>query len=43
MVVVNDRGPFVAGRDLVLSKAAAMALCFSGVVAVRYEFVKALP
>ena len=30
VVVVNDRGPFVAGRDLDLSKAAAYALAMAG-------------
>ncbi len=39
IVVVNDRGPFIAGRDLDLSKAAAEALGFSGVQTVQAEFV----
>ncbi|GAB4274037.1 MAG: hypothetical protein Kow0056_01810 [Coriobacteriia bacterium] len=43
IVVVNDRGPFIAGRDLDLSKAAAFALGFSGVEPVHVEFVEPLP
>ncbi len=39
IVVVNDRGPFIAGRDLDLSKAAAAALGFSGVSTVQAEVV----
>lgn len=39
IVYVNDRGPFIAGRDLDLSKAAAYALGFSGVEPVRVEVV----
>jgi len=39
VVVVTDRGPFVAGRDLDLSKAAAQALGFNGVVTVQAEYV----
>jgi peptidoglycan hydrolase CwlO-like protein len=39
VVVVNDRGPFVAGRDLDLSKAAAAALGFSGVEEVQAQIV----
>jgi len=39
IVYVNDRGPFIAGRDLDLSKAAAYALGFSGVEPVRAEVV----
>ncbi len=39
IVVVNDRGPFIAGRDIDLSKAAATALGFSGVQPVHAEFV----
>jgi len=39
IVVVNDRGPFIAGRDLDLSKAAARALGFSGVEPVHAEIV----
>lgn len=35
VVRINDRGPFVAGRDLDLSKAAADALGFHGVATVR--------
>ncbi len=42
IVVVTDRGPFVAGRDLDLSKAAARLLGFSGVEPVQAEFVEAL-
>lgn len=37
VVRINDRGPFVAGRDLDLSKAAADALGFAGVATVRVE------
>lgn len=37
IVYVNDRGPYVAGRDLDLSKAAAQALGFTGVEAVHVE------
>jgi rare lipoprotein A (peptidoglycan hydrolase) len=40
VVVVTDRGPFIAGRDLDLSKAAAYALGFSGVEPVHAEFVE---
>lgn len=40
VVVVTDRGPFVAGRDLDLSRAAARALGFSGVATVEVEFVE---
>lgn len=43
IVVVNDRGPFIAGRDLDLSKAAARELGFSGVVPVEVEFIEPLP
>lgn len=39
IVYVNDRGPYIAGRDLDLSKAAATALGFSGVASVRVEIV----
>lgn len=39
IVVVNDRGPFIAGRDLDLSKAAAAALGFSGVASVETEII----
>jgi peptidoglycan hydrolase CwlO-like protein len=39
IVYVNDRGPFVAGRDLDLSKAAAQALGISGVERVDAEIV----
>ncbi len=39
IVYVNDRGPFIAGRDVDLSKAAAQALGFSGVASVRAEIV----
>ncbi len=41
IVYVNDRGPFIAGRDLDLSKAAAEALGFSGVQTVQVEVVTA--
>jgi rare lipoprotein A (peptidoglycan hydrolase) len=40
VVVVTDRGPFIAGRDLDLSRAAAQALGFSGVATVEVEFVE---
>lgn len=40
VVVVTDRGPFIAGRDLDLSRAAARALGFSGVATVDVEFVE---
>lgn len=43
IVVITDRGPFVSGRDLDLSKAAAQALGFSGVAQVEAEFVEPLP
>ncbi len=39
IVYVNDRGPYIDGRDLDLSKAAAQALGFSGVSTVQVEFV----
>lgn len=39
IVYVNDRGPYVDGRDLDLSKAAATALGFSGVATVQVEVV----
>lgn len=39
IVYVNDRGPFIAGRDLDLSKAAAQALGFGGVAPVHAEIV----
>lgn len=39
IVYVNDRGPYIAGRDLDLSKAAASALGFSGVASVQVELV----
>ncbi len=41
VVTVTDRGPFIDGRDLDLSKAAAEALGFSGVATVHAEFVTA--
>jgi len=41
IVVVDDRGPFVAGRDLDLSKAAAAALGYSGVATVDAQIVVA--
>jgi rare lipoprotein A len=42
VVLINDRGPFVAGRILDLSRAAAEALgaVVAGVVPVRLEIVK---
>lgn len=43
IVKVNDRGPFIPGRDLDLSKRAAQALGFSGVVKVYFEIVTPLP
>ncbi len=43
VVKVNDRGPFIPGRDLDLSKRAAQALGFSGVVRVEIEIVTPLP
>jgi rare lipoprotein A len=43
IVYVNDRGPFVAGRDLDLSKAAALALGFAGVEQVHAEIVTPAP
>jgi len=42
IVYVNDRGPYIAGRDLDLSKAAAAALGFSGVATVQVEVVTAV-
>lgn len=42
VVVVTDRGPFIDGRDLDLSKAAARQLGFSGVEPVTAEFVEAI-
>ena len=39
IVVVTDRGPFVAGRDLDLSRAAARTLDFWGVARIEAEFV----
>jgi len=43
IVVVTDRGPFIEGRDLDLSKAAARLLGFSGVEPVQAEFVEVVP
>ena len=40
IVVVTDRGPFIAGRDLDLSRAAARALGFSGVERVTAVYVR---
>jgi rare lipoprotein A (peptidoglycan hydrolase) len=40
VVVVNDRGPYISGRDLDLSAAAARALGFWGVESVGVEVVK---
>lgn len=42
IVVVNDRGPFIAGRDLDLSREAARRLGFSGVETVNVEVVEAI-
>lgn len=42
IVVVTDRGPFIAGRDLDLSRRAAQELGFSGVEPVQAEFVEPL-
>lgn len=39
VVVVTDRGPYVAGRDLDLSRAAVSTLGFSGVESVQVEVV----
>jgi rare lipoprotein A len=39
VVVVNDRGPYVSGRELDLSRAAAEALGISGVESVQVEVV----
>jgi hypothetical protein len=39
VVVVTDRGPYVAGRDLDVSRAAATALGISGVESVQVEVV----
>jgi rare lipoprotein A (peptidoglycan hydrolase) len=39
VVVVNDRGPYAAGRDLELSRAAADALGLTGVEPVQVEIV----
>lgn len=39
IVYVNDRGPYIDGRDLDLSKAAARELGFSGVATVHAEVV----
>jgi rare lipoprotein A len=37
VVRINDRGPFIPGRDIDLSRAAADALGFAGVATVRIE------
>jgi rare lipoprotein A len=42
-VVVNDRGPFVHGREIDLSRGVAKALHFSGVGRVRVVFWPPLP
>jgi rare lipoprotein A len=42
-VVVNDRGPFVRGRDIDLSRGVAKALHFSGVGRVRVVYWPPLP
>lgn len=39
IVYVNDRGPYIAGRDLDLSKAAAAELGFGGVTTVTAEIL----
>jgi rare lipoprotein A (peptidoglycan hydrolase) len=39
IVIVNDRGPFIPGRDLDLSRGAARALGISGIGNVRAEVV----
>jgi len=39
VVRINDRGPFVRGRELDLSGGAARRLGFRGVVSVQYEIV----
>lgn len=39
IVVVNDRGPYIDGRDLDVSAAAALALGFSGVATIEAEQV----
>ncbi len=43
VVQVTDRGPFINGRDLDLSRAAARALGFSGVEPVTMEIVEPEP
>lgn len=40
VVVVNDRGPFIPGRDLDLSRGAARALGFDGLAQVHAEVVE---
>jgi rare lipoprotein A len=42
-VIVNDRGPFVRGRDIDLSRGVAKALHFSGVGRVRVVYWPPLP
>jgi rare lipoprotein A len=42
-VVVNDRGPFVHGRDIDLSRGAAKALHFSGVGRVKVAYWPPVP
>lgn len=39
VVRINDRGPFIPGRDLDLSRAGADALGFAGVATVRVEIL----
>lgn len=39
VVVITDRGPYIPGRDLDLSKGAAAAIGISGVTSVRMEVV----
>ena len=39
IVRINDRGPFIPGRDLDLSRAGADALGFAGVATVRVEIL----
>jgi len=43
IVVVNDRGPYVDGRNLDLSRGARRALGFWGVAKIDAEFVQPVP
>jgi rare lipoprotein A len=43
LVVVNDRGPYSAGRDLELSRAAADAIGLAGIESVQIEIVTPTP